>query len=53
MENFIYPCSSLMILVYIINGKTVNFDAYLFEMRFVPSCNVNLVPLSSQRRQKG
>jgi len=36
-----------MILVYIINGKTVNFCAYLSEMRFVPFCNISLMSLTS------
>lgn len=41
-----------MILVYIINGKPVNFGMYIFEIRFLPSCNINLVLLTPQNGRK-
>lgn len=30
----------------------MNFGVYNFEIRFHPSCNINLVLLTPQRRQK-
>lgn len=41
-----------MILVYIINGKPVNFGVYIFEIRSLPSCNINNVTDSSKKAEK-